>query len=233
MPKAVDIAGQRYGRLVALERTDDLVYGGKKFSAWRCRCDCGEIAVASTANLRRGLNKSCGCLRRESGKFKVKDITGQRFGRLVAVERRGSRYGKSEWALDCDCGTKGYLATQNMLQRGSAVSCGCFRNEFLKLGPSLARTPKHRPCAVKITYPVPAPYPGKSDEFNTVMQRQYQFRWERVEFEARKIERGTWKEPKPKPRLVPCDEDGNVTTRLDLKGVHFRVHFPDTPACGS
>lgn len=238
MPKAINITGQRFGRLVALERADDLVYSGKNFSAWRCQCDCGEIAVATTQNLRRGLNKSCGCLRRESGKFRVADITGQRFGRLVAVERKGSRYGKSEWACDCDCGTKGYLATQNMLQRGSAQSCGCLRDEFLRLGPSRARVAKYRPLAVKITYPVPAVlYPGKSDEFNAIMQRRYQFKWERVEFEARKIERGSWKEPACTP-FVPLDQDGNRIERLDLIKLAAEKRrvpagvppVPDTPA---
>jgi hypothetical protein len=28
------------------------------------------------------------------------------------------------------------------------------------------------------------------------MRRRYQFRWERVEFEVRQIERGNWNEPK-------------------------------------
>lgn len=170
---------------------------------------------------------------------KAFDISGQRFGRLIALERAGSRHGKALWVCDCDCGTKGFQTTQNMLGRGITQSCGCYRNEFLKLGPNPHRVQRPR-SPVTITYPVPARYPDKSDLFNEVMRRRYQFRWERVEFEARKIERGAWKEPERTPS-VPRDEYGNRIQRLDLKAlaarkrliherVHARVHVPDVPA---
>lgn len=53
-----DLTGQRFGRLVALERLVERS-GGR--CLWRCRCDCGrELNVRADA-LRSGNTKSCGC----------------------------------------------------------------------------------------------------------------------------------------------------------------------------
>lgn len=55
--KAVEIAGERYNRLVALER----VKGG----IWRFKCDCGNQVERKAAFVRYGSVKSCGCLIRD------------------------------------------------------------------------------------------------------------------------------------------------------------------------
>lgn len=57
-----DLSGQRFGRLLALER-DHAHRGGAAY--WRCRCDCGNYCSATSHQLRTGKHKSCGCLRRE------------------------------------------------------------------------------------------------------------------------------------------------------------------------
>lgn len=54
---ALEIAGQRFGRLVALER--DGVIG--KGAAWRYLCDCGQVVRASASEVKRGRTRSCGC----------------------------------------------------------------------------------------------------------------------------------------------------------------------------
>ncbi len=38
-------------------------YAGE--AKWHCRCDCGQNRIVSRNNLRYGLSKSCGCLRKE------------------------------------------------------------------------------------------------------------------------------------------------------------------------
>ena len=35
---------------------------------WACQCECGKSTIVVGDNLRRGLSKSCGCLRRELSK---------------------------------------------------------------------------------------------------------------------------------------------------------------------
>jgi hypothetical protein len=54
MPKLVDVVGQRFGRLTAVE------YLGASY--WLCQCDCGETSRANSNNLRNGHTRSCGCL---------------------------------------------------------------------------------------------------------------------------------------------------------------------------
>src|SRR5215510_5110184 len=56
---AIDLRGQRFGRLVVEDAVMQRIQGKL---VWRCRCDCGgEIFVLGT-NLRAGRTKSDGCL---------------------------------------------------------------------------------------------------------------------------------------------------------------------------
>lgn len=56
-----DVAGQRFGRLVAIEPVGKTSVGN---IIWRCKCDCGNEKNVSTKDLGRG-TWSCGCLARE------------------------------------------------------------------------------------------------------------------------------------------------------------------------
>lgn len=56
-PQYDDLAGLRFGRLVAVRR----VANKGTLSAWECWCDCGSVVVVRRQDLRRGKQKSCGC----------------------------------------------------------------------------------------------------------------------------------------------------------------------------
>lgn len=56
-----DLTGQRFTRLVAVERAPQIDHRAR----WRCRCDCGAVLVVLAQCLRNGDQQSCGCLRRE------------------------------------------------------------------------------------------------------------------------------------------------------------------------
>lgn len=72
MSRALDLTGQRFGRLTVLERAANrLTAGGETKRQWICRCDCGKQIVASTMNLRKGDTKSCGCLKDERTKDRM------------------------------------------------------------------------------------------------------------------------------------------------------------------
>ena len=58
--KRVDLAGQRFEKLVALKPTGDMKWGSE---IWECQCDCGRITRVIKANLINGGTRSCGCLR--------------------------------------------------------------------------------------------------------------------------------------------------------------------------
>lgn len=63
--QAIDITGQRFGRLVAIGpvgryRNTQIV--------WLCQCDCGNTCTPIVNNLRKGKSKSCGCLRDDTAR---------------------------------------------------------------------------------------------------------------------------------------------------------------------
>jgi hypothetical protein len=59
---SIDIAGQRYGRLVAVR----LVPRQSRERYWLFTCDCGNQKEAKQASVRSGLIASCGCLQQEA-----------------------------------------------------------------------------------------------------------------------------------------------------------------------
>lgn len=62
---------------------------------------------------------------------KIKDITGERHGRLLVVSFAGvSIHNKSLWNCQCDCGNLKTISS-NLLQKGKVQSCGCLRSELL------------------------------------------------------------------------------------------------------
>lgn len=67
--RPLDIAGQRYGLLVALRPTDERL---RKSVVWECVCDCGGRKFASSSCLRKGSPKSCGCAAQVPPPIRVK-----------------------------------------------------------------------------------------------------------------------------------------------------------------
>lgn len=63
---------------------------------------------------------------------KIKDITGQRFGRLTVIERVPNPVHKNRieahWRCICDCGNE-VIATGSHLRTGHTTSCGCYRKD--------------------------------------------------------------------------------------------------------
>lgn len=55
----LDITGQRYGRLIAIQRVPN---HGRR-TAWLFQCDCGARVELQLENVRAGITSSCGCLR--------------------------------------------------------------------------------------------------------------------------------------------------------------------------
>ena len=67
-----------------------------------------------------------------------RDLTGHRFGRLVAIGRCGtSPAGNAIWLCQCDCGSETKVLGLD-LTRNHTSSCGCLRNEL-----SAIRCTKH------------------------------------------------------------------------------------------
>lgn len=60
---------------------------------------------------------------------KALDISGQRFGRLIAIRQLGTdRHGKRLWRFNCDCGGE-LVSIGSDAKAGKVTSCGCYANE--------------------------------------------------------------------------------------------------------
>lgn len=77
--KIVDISGQRFGRLVALQRVGrTLAPNGTRQSMWKCRCDCGNETVVKYIALTSGNTRSCGCMEEENRHVNMQKTATQR-----------------------------------------------------------------------------------------------------------------------------------------------------------
>lgn len=121
--KRKDITGQRQGKLVAIDCT-----GEKKGSAllWNLICDCGNYHKLTVYQFTSGKLNSCGCMMHQGTPL---DLTGQRFGRLVAIEKNGQNKAKQyKWLCLCDCGNE-HTVVGTQLVEGKSSSCGCYAKE--------------------------------------------------------------------------------------------------------
>lgn len=128
-----DLTGQQFGRLVVLE---EVKKEGNRKRFWRCRCTCGRETIAEESHLKSGHTKSCGCYRKDIQRQKGVDISGQRFGRLVAIRpvarsKKGTSALTGQWECQCDCGNV-CICLKNNLRTGITKSCGCLQEEQRK-----------------------------------------------------------------------------------------------------
>lgn len=115
--KREDLTGRRFGHLTVIS------YAESKNSRryWNCICDCGNKTIVLTSHLTSGYTTSCGCAKG----LNFIDISGQRFGRLVALKPTDKRLGNSIiWECACDCGNTCEVPSIS-LRQGLTKSCGC------------------------------------------------------------------------------------------------------------
>ncbi|PFC37617.1 transcriptional regulator, partial [Bacillus cereus] len=122
MPK-IDLTGKRFGRLTVIRDTGKRSHGGVR---WECVCDCGNYKEINAVNLGKS-TWSCGCLNREK---KIKDLTGQKFGRLTVIRITDDRtkLGEVIWECMCDCGKHTKVIAGNLGR--CTRSCGCLSREL-------------------------------------------------------------------------------------------------------
>lgn len=116
---AADLEGKRFGRWSVQK---DMCYkNGQRM--WDCICDCGTRRYVNEHNLISGKSVSCGCISRENGKKRIRDLTGQRFGSLTVEGQAPNKNGRVAWSCLCDCG-KRCVVTGHDLVSGHTASCG-------------------------------------------------------------------------------------------------------------
>jgi hypothetical protein len=129
MSKFIDLTGQRFGKLVVIEKANPPDHIRANRTYWLCKCDCGNEKVIWADSLRRETTKSCGC-----GRIRIVDLTGKKFGKLKVISRgekpKGVKNGSVYWWCECDCGKKVNVIS-SALRVGGTTSCGCNREKDL------------------------------------------------------------------------------------------------------
>lgn len=119
--------GKVYNHLKILRQADPKINkAGNKESRVEVECLlCGTLKNMSWSKVKSGWTKTCGCTFFGARK----DITSQRFGKLVAVESLHiTKSGSVLWKCVCDCGNETNLTVSN-LSSGGFQSCGCMQNQ--------------------------------------------------------------------------------------------------------
>lgn len=130
MAKLIDVTGQTFNYLTVLKRSN--IESKKVY--WDCQCKCGKIIAIESYALRKGQTKSCGCCNNTEKNKRVKDLTGQKFGRLKVLgidevyEKQRKPGQEIKWKCQCECGNITSVFGGN-LKSGHTQSCGCYSKE--------------------------------------------------------------------------------------------------------
>lgn len=108
----------------------ETIFEEGKETSYKCKCDCGNIIIVKNGTkLKNNSIKSCGCYRSErmseiaKENNPIKDLTNQRFGKVVALEPTNEReFQNVVWKCLCDCGKICYI-NANSLQTNNRISC--------------------------------------------------------------------------------------------------------------
>ena len=85
-------------------------------------CDCGKIKIINYSNVKRGVVKACGCLKKiiKRPNFEI----GEKKNQLTVVSAFQKDNGKYYYNCKCDCGNEAIIPKENF---GKTKSCGCAR----------------------------------------------------------------------------------------------------------
>lgn len=103
----IDLIGKTFQNMTPLE------YLGR--GLYLCQCACGWRGAKKSQEL-RGSFSPLYCP-------KCNDLTGKRFGKLLAIHRDPNR--RSYWICRCDCGREKSVYRSSLLNKATK-SCGCF-----------------------------------------------------------------------------------------------------------
>lgn len=120
-----NLAGQRFGRLVVIEMSDE-TSGRGRGRIWKCRCDCGNEVHVLGYILRQGSKKSCGCAAAHNKQVAwERGWKGKRYGAYTVVGDEG----EGRVLCQCECG-QSVVVQKNHLVSGRTTSCGHWRRNI-------------------------------------------------------------------------------------------------------
>lgn len=132
MPK-YNFVGQRFDRLLVIEKVPSIYSGRSAKSRFKCKCDCGVIKDINGASLKNGVTRSCGCLRKDINKLNLKgkpSATRLKFGQ--------SSFNKlySQYKISARKTNKPFTLLKDIFEKivsNNCYYCGAFPSTRLKL----------------------------------------------------------------------------------------------------
>lgn len=129
MTTVSDHIGERFGHLVVIR----CVREPKKHRKFECKCDCGRTTITDVCNVLAKRTSSCGCYEDQIRRSRFTNLVGQKFGKLLALERivvkRSSGGIYTKYKCRCDCG-RVICTYSNGMRNGRIKSCGCFEPQL-------------------------------------------------------------------------------------------------------
>lgn len=110
------------------------------FLLYECACECGGKISATSDHLKRGMVKSCGCLKAKAREKRsqqiIKDyskLINLKYNKLTIIKIDGSKnkFGHTLCTCECDCGTIKEVEL-SLVVTNQLKSCGCYRLEVVK-----------------------------------------------------------------------------------------------------
>ena len=118
-----DIIGKTFNEITVLtyDHRDDSK--GYTRHYYKCKCSCGKEFLCMRGQIVNGKTKSCGHLNHQ-----IKDISGNKYGRLNVINLAYIKKGSSYYNCKCDCGNECIIERRNLVA-GLTKSCGCYSRE--------------------------------------------------------------------------------------------------------
>lgn len=117
-------AGDRFGKLVVLDKTDTYDLSDKVL--YKCKCDCGEEVLVNNSGLSSPKRPSCGKCTTRNG---IDLPYGETFGKLTFIKQYRDELGKPKYLWKCGCGAD-HVAPISSVMTGNTRSCGCLNKEI-------------------------------------------------------------------------------------------------------
>ena len=122
------LIGQKFNKLLVIGHAPD----NYTRHYMEFQCDCGNKVIKKHKAIVAGKIKSCGCI------DNIKDLTGQRFERLIVIKFHKTYKNKAYWLCKCDCGTEKIIQGVVLTQKNT-FSCGCLNKDRIS---EIGRAPK-------------------------------------------------------------------------------------------
>jgi hypothetical protein len=127
--KLTSLLGRRFGRLLVIAS----VINAEGRTAWRTKCDCGNIKTATTGVLNNGSTQSCGCYSKEVAAEVCRELGKSQLGKPAKHGHYTNKHRSPEYqswsAMRDRCERKTHSAYRHYGGRGITI-CPQWRDEY-------------------------------------------------------------------------------------------------------